>query len=209
MKHKSSLALYEYWNWRRRQRAVPLRRDIEPADMQTTLPNVFILECPGVTPPAFRLAGTAICSMFGRELRNLPFGSIWLPDRAGSALAQVESARQGGLPLVIEATGESEAGRMLEIELLLLPLASGNTGTDRFLGTLNPLEKPFWLDVDPIVGIVTAALRPMNPNCNSATTGRRPEISVPKAASIYRSRGFGNAAQRLSRLTVIEGGRED
>ena len=209
MKHNSSLALFGYWNRRREERIAPLRREIEPADFQTTLPNVFILECAAENRIAFRLAGTAICSMFGRELRDHSLESIWLQDQAGSALKQVGHARERGLPLVIELAAESEAGRLMELEMLLLPLSSASAGIDRFLGTLNPLEKPFWLNLDPVVGVTTASLQLIDPGKERMLFGNGPEVSFPHNASIYRSRGFGRGAQRMHRLTVIEGGRED
>lgn len=209
MKHKSSRTLFDYWNRRRAARNAPLRREIEPADIQTSLPNVFILEWGPGDRLAFRLAGTAICSMFGRELRDTPLNSIWLPNEAESALRQIAHARDRALPLVVEVAGESQAGRLVELELLLLPLASTTASIDRFLGTLNPFTKPFWLNIDPIFGLVTTSLRLIDPNKESVFLGNRPEISIPHAPSIYRSRGFGRDLQRLQRLTVIEGGRED
>jgi len=33
----------------------------------------------------FRLAGTRVCSLFGRELKGEPFGAIWSPQDAGAA----------------------------------------------------------------------------------------------------------------------------
>lgn len=209
MKHTSSLALFGYWNRRREERAAPLRREIEPADIHTTLPNVFILECSGEDRLTFRLAGTAICSMFGRELRDTSLESIWLPNEAESALKQVVYAQAQGLPLVIELEGESQGGRLVELELLLLPMASTSDRIDRFLGTLNPLKKPFWLNLDPIVGTITISLRLIDPDKESVFLGNRPEIALPQALSVYRSRGFGRDAQRIHNLTVIDGGRKD
>ena len=142
MKHKSSLALFGYWNRRRDSRAAPLRREIEPADIHTTLPNVFILECKSENHLSFRLAGTAICSMFGRELRDMPLEALWLPNQANSALRQIDAAQSHSLPLVIELDGESRTGRLLEMELLLLPMASTSARIDRFLGTLIRWKSP-------------------------------------------------------------------
>ncbi len=208
MKHKSSLALFGYWNRRREERAAPLRREIEPADIQTTLPNVFILEWAAERSFTFRLAGTAICAMFGRELRDRPLESLWLPGQANSALKQVGYAKDRGLPIVMHLSGESQAGRSVELELLLLPLVSGGSRIDRFLGTANPFEKPYWLNLDPVVGVNTISLRLIDPDKESVFLGNRPEIAVPPATSVYRSKGFGRGVERLRRLTVIEGGRD-
>ena len=209
MKHKSSLALFGYWNRRREERAAPLRREIEPADIHTTLPNVFILECNDEDCPHFRLAGTAICSMFGRELRDTPLASLWLPNEADSSLKQVSYAQARGVPLVIELEGESQAGRLVELELLLLPMASTSARIDRFLGTLNPLDKPFWLNLDPVVGAITISLRLIDPDKESIFLGNRPEVPLPQALSVYRSKGLGRDIQRLHHLTVIDGGRKE
>ena len=209
MKHRSTLALFGYWNRRRGKRPAPLRREIEPADIQAILPNVFILEYTSGDRLAFRLAGTAICSLFGRELRNTPFESIWLSNEGGTALKQIGHARARGLPLAVRLQGESEEGRPVELELLLLPLAGTIGRIDGFLCTLNPLDKPFWLDLDPIVGVVTASLRLIDPDKQSVFLGNRPEIALPPAMAIYRSRGFGRDVQRLHNLTVIERGQKN
>lgn len=44
MKHKNSFELFDYWTQKRGGRAAPSRTDIEPADIRTLLPNVFICD---------------------------------------------------------------------------------------------------------------------------------------------------------------------
>jgi len=203
MKHKSNLGLYEYWNSRRGDQKVPLRGRIEPAQIQTALPNVFVLDRTG-DRLVFRLAGTAVCSLFGRELRESGIETLWQPQKIGIASALLKRAYINGVPVALTLNGESQSGRSVELEMLLLPLASQPGLIDRFLGSVNPLSKPYWLHLDPVVALQTlsgAVLEPPAPD----VTGT--DLPGPGPMAVYRSRRAGSDVQRLCTLTVIEGGR--
>ena len=82
MKHAASRELYAYWEERRGQRPAPERADIEPGAIRQALSDTFILELEAADGHSFRLAGTRVCALFGRELKGeilrRPLGS-WQP----------------------------------------------------------------------------------------------------------------------------------
>ena len=73
MKQASSRELFGYWTARRGTRAAPERGEIEPSAIRRALGDMFILEFDRRAGHPFRLAGTRVCALFGRELKNEPF----------------------------------------------------------------------------------------------------------------------------------------
>ncbi|HET7413349.1 MAG TPA: PAS domain-containing protein [Pararhizobium sp.] len=209
MKHKASLALFDYWNRRRGTRPAPLRRDIEPADIRSLLPNVFILERSDRGAVTFRLAGTGICNMLGRELKGDDLATLWLPAAGESALKLAGSVLDDVQPVVIEAIGESLAGRELPLEFLLLPVATSLPSADRIFGVLTPGERPFWIDLDPVIGCITTSLRTLDPSKEPIFLANRPGIPVPPATRAFRGHGNEEPRKQLPHLTVLEGGLRD
>ena len=75
MKNASSQELYAYWEKQRGTRSAPARTDIEPGAIRHILSDAFILALDGDAGHPFRLAGTRLCALFGRELKG-EFSSI-------------------------------------------------------------------------------------------------------------------------------------
>jgi hypothetical protein len=70
MKHPANRELYGYWNERRGDRLAPERADIEPSAIRQVLGDTFVLAADGIAHHPFRLAGTRLCALFGRELKG-------------------------------------------------------------------------------------------------------------------------------------------
>src|SRR5882757_4769941 len=125
MKHPSIRHLFDYWNGRRGRRVAPARSDIDPRAIRHVLADTFILSGDPRRGYQFRLAGTRVCSLFGRELKGEAFLDLWSlasRDEVGTMLATVADEAVG---VVVDAAGMSAAGATLSLELLLLPLSYG------------------------------------------------------------------------------------
>ncbi|HEY7299930.1 MAG TPA: PAS domain-containing protein [Xanthobacteraceae bacterium] len=149
MKHRSSRELFAYWDVQRGLRAAPEHCEIDPGAIRRVLADTFVLAADDCAGYPFRIAGTRICSAFGRELKNESFIRLWrAQDRAfvGDLLAVVvheeigfvASARCGG------AEGE------IELELLALPLRHRRRPDARLLGALAPFEAPYWFGMSAL-----------------------------------------------------------
>src|SRR5580765_742120 len=77
MKQVSSRELFGYWTARRGKRPAPERGEIEPSAIRRALGDVFILEFDRRAGHPFRLAGTRVCALFGRELKSEPFLNLF------------------------------------------------------------------------------------------------------------------------------------
>lgn len=163
MKHSSTRSLYAYWNERRGTRAAPDRGEIEPGAIRAALGDSFILCSEAESAHAFRLAGTRVCSLFGRELKGMPFDDLWDPaDRAATQdlLAIVANEIAGIVAGVRAVTADAHC---VDLELLLLPLRHRGSSRERQIGVLAPLTAPFWLGANPLVRLALKSHRHVGP----------------------------------------------
>ncbi|WP_254622303.1 PAS domain-containing protein, partial [Stenotrophomonas sp. GbtcB23] len=80
MRNQVSQIIFDYWTDLKGDRGAPLRTEIDPTALRHLLPHLFIATVGLEGYPVFRLAGTRICDLFGRELRGAGFAEIWLED---------------------------------------------------------------------------------------------------------------------------------
>ena len=195
MKHPSNRDLFDYWNERRGTRLAPGRAEIEPSAIRQVLGDTFVLEVDGIANHPFRLAGTRLCALFGRELKNESFVKLWR--RSGQTalrelLAVVTEEKVGVVASVTGATAE-DAVLAVQLELLLLPLAYQSRADARVLGAMAPTVVPYWLGVKPIGPLSLGMFRHIGSEVDSVASPR-----------------FTAAAGRLRHgLTVYDGGRAD
>lgn len=151
MRHKTTQALYTYWNELRGARLAPRRFEIEPGGIGDILPDTFILERHDAGTFPYRLAGTRLTERFGREFRGQNFLDDWSAEDAASLRARLNTTSvQGGAALfLIEA--ESASGKAAMLEMIVLPLIHMQAYADRFLGAISVLDHPSWLGREPIV----------------------------------------------------------
>jgi hypothetical protein len=170
VKHSSSRSLYAYWNERRGARPAPDRGEIEPGAIRTALGDSFILGREAAGVPTFRLAGTRVCSLLGRELKGETFEGLWNEsDRAAlrDLLAIVGNEIAG---IVAGVTGTTAEGHSVDLELLLLPLRHRGTSQARQIGVLAPLSAPFWIGASPLAGLVLKSHRHIGPALETVPT---------------------------------------
>lgn len=159
MKHPTSRMLHAYWERLRGERAAPERAEIEPGEIRHLLADSLILELDMAARQArVRLAGTRVCALYGRELKGLPFATLWGP-RAPDPWRLVEIVAHDTLGVVAGLRGANAAGESLDLELLLLPLRHRGRTQVRALGTLTPASAPHWLGLRPLAGADTTSLR--------------------------------------------------
>jgi hypothetical protein len=192
MKHPSNRELFDYWNERRGERLAPERADIEPGAIRHVLGDTFVIEVNGTENHLFRLAGTRLCALFGRELKAESFTKLW--QRSGQTairelIAVVMEEKAGIVASVTGATSDDTLAPV-HLEMLLLPLAYQSRGEARVLGALAPMAAPYWLGAKAIGPLTLGMFRHIGAVADTAT---------PR---------FRAAAGRLKHgLTVYDGGR--
>lgn len=193
MKHPSNRDLFDYWNERRGERLAPERADIEPSAIRKVLGDTFVLDVGGSGNHLFRIAGTRLCALFGRELKGESFVRLW--QRSGQSaireLIAVVAEEKAGV--VASVTGATSDDTLLPVhlELLLLPLSYQSRGEARVMGALAPMAAPYWLGAKAIGPLTLGMFRHIGAAVDA--------VAPPR---------FRAAAGRIRHgLTVYDGGR--
>jgi hypothetical protein len=172
MKQASSRELFGYWTARRGKRAAPERGEIEPGAIRRALGDVFILESDRRTGHPFRLAGTRVCALFGRELKNESFLDLW-DDETRAPLAQLAAVvADETTGVVASAKGRTAEGWPQDLELMLLPLAHRGSTHARMIGALSPLAAPFWLGTSQLGALTLGNIRHLDPRLETLGPAR-------------------------------------
>ena len=172
MKQASSRELFGYWTARRGTRPAPERGEIEPSAIRRALGDVFILEFDRHQAHPFRLAGTRVCALFGRELKNEPFLSLWDAESRLALANLLDTIADEANGVVAAAKGSTAEGWSQDVELVLLPLTQRGDTHARMIGALAPLTVPFWLGTSRIGPLTLGNIRHLNPALEAPTAAR-------------------------------------
>ena len=168
MKHASSALVLDYWNDRRKHRAAPERGDIDPAEIRQALGDTFMLAADFVDELRFRLAGTRVCALFGREIKGEAFTALFDDEsrrQIDELIAVVTNEAVGAIAGLLARTAD---GAETDLEMLLLPLAHAGDARIRAIGVLAPLSPPYWLGEKPVVEISLRTLRHLGDDSGDA-----------------------------------------
>ena len=209
MKHRVSRDLHRYWDALRAGRTAPERSEIDPAEIRHVLAYTFVLGvsgCPssGRRDVSFRLCGTRLNALFGRDLKGSGFSSIWSARDAGSAEALLDVALDDRAAAVAGAWGGPPGYEPIALELLLLPLRHHGKTHARVLGSLAPAAHPGWMGLRPAEPLQLASFRSM-----PGSPSRRGAGSTSLAPSDARDRASVRppVVTQVGPFRVYEGGR--
>lgn len=216
MKHPVTQRLYEYWDSLRGERPAPDRGEIEPGRIRAVLGDTFILELVDRDTYRFRLAGTRLCALHCRELKNRNILRGWSNEDREALATLLAAVTEDAAAAVIGVTGFTERKQSVDMEMLLLPLHIPGEGCSRVLGACVALEQPYWAGMHPIlsqtiksVRLIWPDERPafLRPQARTATSpvprfGREPAaVHSPAPLPLLAE------ARRVQHLMVIEGGK--
>jgi len=141
MKHPSSQQFFAYWDEIRGSEAAPARSAFEPESVRHLLGDSFVLAYEHTSGFPFRVAGTRLCALLGREVKGQRFDRLW----AATSRRQIEDligiAVEEQIGTVAGATAMVN-GMPLFLELLLLPFANQPHAPASVTGILAPLTVP-------------------------------------------------------------------
>ena len=172
MKHASTRAVFSYWNERRGGRPAPARADIDPVGIRHALGDTFLLSADFVDQLRFRLAGTRICALFGREIKGEILSDLW-SEKSRQAMQDILSiVTDETSGAVTGLTGRAEDGATLDLEMLLLPLARSGHARTGVLGVLVAPAPPYWIGEKPVVEVALNTVRHLGADADHLTAPR-------------------------------------
>ncbi len=128
--------LVAYWHAKRGDRALPLRKDIDPLELQRHLGSLVIIEClPGLADFRYRLIGTRIVDAYGRDSTGKTVRELYEaqdPEYCAFLLEVYRAVAAQRVMARIRATLRPVRKHFRLADSLLLPLDGGD-GTVRWL----------------------------------------------------------------------------
>lgn len=200
------MALFQYWNRLREGRRAPTRAEIEPADIKTLLADTFILERDARKEAIFRLAGTRLCAIYGRELKGFSFVSLWREKDRDLAGRLADAGFAAKSVSVTSFDGISRSGEVNPFELLILPLDGGQEHP-RCLGMVTAAAKPYWLGADPIVELRIDGVRFIDPDREPFLADKTSDAAPLFGNNGRNAAGPGGHGRQIRHLMVLDGGR--
>lgn len=177
MRHKNTLEMYRYWNELRAGKSAPLRSQIAPAALADILPAVMLLESGANGDAVFRLAGTRVCAIAGRELRGDLLAGLFDEIDRKTVRSLIRSVERDHSVALLDALGAGGSGRTVTFELAFLPLAGSDTN---LIGICNPLSLPVWLGAERM-SLALRGVRAIDPDADLVFLQNRPSIPVKRS----------------------------
>lgn len=173
MRNIHTQKLLDHWRYERGETLAPRKASIEPKAIKSHLAFAFLLKREAGDKFTFVLAGTGVCDLFGRELRGNSFVHLWAEQSRNAALTSLVRTSNLAVPTVALAVAETEDGRPMPGEIILLPYADERGETTYVLGHFQPL--------DPLSRLMGRSLVRMRMTANAILTG---DQAGPSAAAL-------------------------
>ncbi len=160
----SSKLVFDYWNALRNGRSLPRRSEVDPAALRLLLPHAFILQRYDSEHVVFRVAGTALCAAFGRELRDHNFVTLWSRNSQPAIRDLLLQLAEKAQVATLRAVGVTLDKRTVSTETVLLPLADDWGARTRILGLASFGREGEALGWRKLVRLEIAALALVDPD---------------------------------------------
>ena len=183
--------LFSYWDSLRGQRAAPERGDIEPGEIRHILADTFILEIGADNRASFRLGGTRLCALFGRELKGQALHGLWPADAQDEMQHFIDIVVDETASLVVGLVGTTDDDATVDLEMILLPLRHRGKTNARLMGAMAPATVPSWIGLYPVTHLRTVSHR----------------VIWPSGRPLPRLRPDDQASDKSRHLVVHRGGR--
>lgn len=146
----SNKALRDYWTKIRGRRQAPTRVEIIPSEISKILPDTFILEAHDENHINYRLAGSRISEMFGKEFRGVNFFDDWPVNEQPILRKYLSELLNKGAIISLRFEAQSDRDHHGTFNMVCLPLTHSGTRIDRILGAISPVNEWAWLGAAPL-----------------------------------------------------------
>ena len=140
MKHPSTREFFAYWDERRGSARAPDRSEIEPGAVRELLGDIFVLSYDAASGYPFRVAGTRVCALLRRDLKDRSFSGLFTPDTRRAIEDIIAVVSEEMLAAVAGITATAQDGSPAQLELLLLPFNPRAHTPLSLTGLLAPFE---------------------------------------------------------------------
>ena len=117
MKHPSSREFFAYWDAKRGDARAPDRSEIEPSAVRDLLGDIFVLSYDNDTGYPFRVAGTRVSALLGRDLKDTSFSALFAADSRREIEDVITYVAEEMLPAIAGITATGQDGAIAHLEL--------------------------------------------------------------------------------------------
>lgn len=158
MKHPANREFFAYWDEKRDGARAPERSAIEPGAVRGLLGDIFVLSLDPRHGYPFRVAGTRVCALLGRDLKGENFPDLFAAPSRGEINDILSVVSEETMAAVAGVTAASTGGTTAHLELLLLPFAARANTPISMTGLLAPMQH----DGEPLGAFTLTSWRYMN-----------------------------------------------
>jgi hypothetical protein len=137
MKHASTREFFSYWDRQRGTEPAPDRSVIEPEAVRDLLGDIFVLSYDAQAGYPFRVAGTRVCALLGRDAKDTSFSALFSAGDRREIEDIIAIVAEETRPAVVGIDASTASGTA-HLELLLLPFAPRAHAPISVTGSLAP-----------------------------------------------------------------------
>ena len=140
MKHPSNREFFAYWDEARGAAAAPDRSNLGPDRVRHLLGDIFVLSYDPAAGYPFRVAGTRVCALLGRDVKGEGFSSLFTDDSRRDIADILGVVAEETIATVAGITAVAADGTQIPLELLLLPFNPRTNSPLSMTGLLAPFD---------------------------------------------------------------------
>jgi len=164
--HPTSRTLFRFWETTRGEMAAAKKQDLDLKKIAKILPNLCILERDPDRPVyKWRLAGTGICRLWGKEVTGRDVLEGWEDFEKQTMASSFDMVMATLQPCVARFKAVNEHGLEVGVEFIACPIQDSKTGAIQILGAVVPFRAPDWLGTQDLVGFELSAMRKIWTDC--------------------------------------------
>jgi hypothetical protein len=186
--HPGSRKLFSHWEMLRAERACPTREEFALAPLRAMMPDMVVIDRDFLRNTfKYRLAGTAVCALFGRNLTSTNLLEGWdafETDVISRHLLTVLNQQQ---PAVIRQRLTTDRGQVVAAELIALPVQMRESHRIQIIGGLFPFRAAQSLGHTGIVQRELVSARVIWTEHEAPLTSREPETTMPPIRQTMRN----------------------
>ncbi len=192
MKLAVSRDMVTYWNEIRGLDPAPTRAALKPGSISNLLPDLFILQRDRSGLPLFRLAGTRVCTLVGRELRQQSFRALFPVDQQQKLRMLIHGVADRLRPALLTLAAIREEPARLDFEMVLLPVLEEGRDSRLVLGVIAPLGLNARQILSPVRMFSIDNLEPIRTEFAQGAAESMTETDWSMLAVLKRLSGLGN-----------------
>lgn len=182
--HPRLECLYRYWLSIKKNRQMPTKTDLDLRQIPSYLPSVFLIEWDPVDMVfRWRLTGTSLYTLWGRELSTSPVLDLWGPGQRHEVASTLQRARTAFQPFCMRLRGLNDVTHDLRLEMLTVPLLDTSSTNILIFGGLVSCTLPFWLEHHHLQSLSTwetVALNSFDPDLQNIPKVSLAPVSIPQ-----------------------------